>query len=791
MYRRSHYPSSSHRLAALCAIMLTGAALPAGAQEQLEEIVVSAEIPMRTRTESVSPELTYGLDFFQHFEPISVGDMLKRVPGVGFTSDVGEYESPQLRGMGAGFTQILINGKPVPDSGGEDATDRSVLVDRIPSELIDRIEIVRSPSADIDSQGVGGTINIILKNGATLPEGGSVRGSVLHYFEEVEGGTFGAGGFSYAGRSDDERLTYSITGNIQERFNPKFTTQEVFTSDRGSLANAIDAFAVDGDESVITDDEERSVENDVRENLDMSMHADADYQLSDVTKLALTGFYINTDRDERQDTLVFEDAPDNLVALESQDTETDQENWGIQGEIAHDFTENVTFTVLGSYATFDNEVESLSAEIDAEDVDGPLPTEDDFMDDPSVAPFGLEDDELELTDSKDDEFRIEGDLAVDMQDFADNMGMAGLKVKLGIQSKFKERDTTQAVAEFDDGELEEPEPGANGGIFSIDEDRVDGFFASEMMFTDRVTVEAGVRVEHTSTDQSGLDDGVEDSDSTSETEVNPSAHLRWEALDWATFRASYARTVRRPNFNQRVPYAQFDDPDDDDVTRGNPGLDIETSQGIDLGVEFSLPDQGIAGFNFFYRDISDLIQLVRTGDNDDGGGDYTFENVGDGEAWGFEFDLSTPLAFIHLPNTAIFANYTRLFSEKVDEFSGLDDVRIDRQPVFVYNVGVTHVIPQWEVSFGTSYQKQGKFYQYLLNEIEVGTVDGNLEVFLEKRFLDQKLIARLSANNLLDAATFQTEELFDGPVSERENDGYEIEHEESTQIVMFTLRYNF
>jgi outer membrane receptor protein involved in Fe transport len=300
-----------------------------------------------------------------------------------------------------------------------------------------------------------------------------------------------------------------------------------------------------------------------------------------------------------------------------------------------------------------------------------------------------------------------------------------------------------------------------------------------------------VRIEHTSSDQTGDEEGVLVTRSTSETEVNPSAHLRWDVVDWATLRASYARTVRRPNFNQRIPFAQFDDPDDDDVTRGNPGVDLETSQGIDLGVEFNLPDRGIAGFNFFYRDISDLIQLVRVGDNDDGGGDYTFENVGDAEVWGLEFDLSTPLAFIGLPDTGVFANYVRLFSEKADAFSGQNDVRIDRQPSFVYNVGLTHHIPQWGVTFGVSYQKQGAFQQFLLDEVERGNVDGNLEVFLEKRFLDDTLVARVTGNNLLDAGTLQWEEVFDGPVSEGNIDEYEIEWEESTPSIQFTLRWNF
>lgn len=767
------------------------AAIQPPPKERLEEVTVLGKVPMRNRTEAIAPELTYGLEFFQQLEPPSVGDMLKRVPGVAFTSDVGERESPQLRGMGQGFTQVLINGKSMPDAGGEDAIERSVLVDRIPAELIDRIEIVRSPSADIDSQGVGGTINVILKNGATLPPGGSVRASLLHYIPEVEGGEFGAGGFSYAGHSEDERFKYSLTGNVQQRFNPKLTVQETFTADRGTLDDAIDLFALHGENSVITDDEERVVENDTRKNLDMSLHADADYLLSDRTTLAVSGYYINTDRKERQDTLVFEDAPDNLVALEGEDTQMDQENWGILGELEHRLSDMLTLTALVSHSKFDNDIESLALEIDAEDVAGPLPTEESFLDDPTVAPFGLEADALETIASRDDETRIEGSAKFDLGAFAQGMGAHSLGVKVGIQSSFKSRDVTQVEAGFDDGVLEEPEATDNGGVFSIDEDRVDGFIVADLGVTERVTVEAGVRVEHTTSDQTGLVDGVTNTRSVSETQVNPSAHLRWAPVDFATLRASYARTVRRPAFNQRIPFAQFDSPDDDDVTRGNSNLDIETADGFDIGVEFELTDRGIAGFNFFHRDITDLIQLVKGPENDDGGDDYTFENVGDAKVWGFEIDLSTPLTLIGLEDTGIYANYTRLYSEKDDAFSGLSDVRIDRQPKYIYNLGLTHSIPQWSTSMGISFQKQGRFSQYLLDEIEEGVQRGNLEVFLDKRFMQDRLVARLTASNLLDDRTFQTEELFDGPVSDGVNDGYELEHEESTPLIQFTLRYTF
>ena len=117
-----------------------GAGRAAGAEEEsLEDIVITGEIQYRNRTDTVAPELVYDQQFFEQFEPLSVGDQLSRVPGVAFTSDIGERDAPQMRGLGEGFTQVLVNGRPIPGAGN----DRTVFVDRIPAEIIDRIEIVR------------------------------------------------------------------------------------------------------------------------------------------------------------------------------------------------------------------------------------------------------------------------------------------------------------------------------------------------------------------------------------------------------------------------------------------------------------------------------------------------------------------------------------------------------------------------------------------------------------------------------------------------------------------------
>ena len=50
---------------------------------------------------------------------------------------------------------------------------------------------------------------------------------------------------------------------------------------------------------------------------------------------------------------------------------------------------------------------------------------------------------------------------------------------------------------------------------------------------------------------------------------------------------------------------------------------------------------------------------------------YTMDNVGDGEVWGIEFDLSTPLDFIGMETTGVFLNYSWLDSA-VNEAVSLD-----------------------------------------------------------------------------------------------------------------------
>ena len=200
-------------LAALPTVVLAQAAPPA--QTELSEIEVLAKrVNARNRVDTAAPILSYDEEYFQRFEPLSVGDMMKRVPGVSFQSDIGEYAEPSLRGIGSEYTQILVNGRRV--TGG--TNDNTVVVDRIPAELVERVEIIRSPSSDIDSQGVGGTLNIILKEGAEL-SGGIYRVGAYYNDGETNPSAF----LSFGDTNDNVEWGTSL--NYQERFNRKAATE--------------------------------------------------------------------------------------------------------------------------------------------------------------------------------------------------------------------------------------------------------------------------------------------------------------------------------------------------------------------------------------------------------------------------------------------------------------------------------------------------------------------------------------------------------------------------------------
>jgi len=97
---------------------------------------------------------TYRASYFRRYNPLSLNDMLQRIPGASIRQSVAEEERRGLRGN---EDAILINGQQVT---GKDAGGASAL-QRIAADQVDRIEIIRGSTSEVQTTSKR-IINVIL-----------------------------------------------------------------------------------------------------------------------------------------------------------------------------------------------------------------------------------------------------------------------------------------------------------------------------------------------------------------------------------------------------------------------------------------------------------------------------------------------------------------------------------------------------------------------------------------------------------------------------------------------------
>ncbi|MDP3085022.1 MAG: TonB-dependent receptor, partial [Rubrivivax sp.] len=117
------------------------------AQQRVE--INSRNSAVDLRRESRVAKQIYGRDELDKYGDTNALDVMRRLPGVNVGSG-----GPRMRGLGAGYTQILINGDPMPPG---------FQLDQLSPAQIERIEVLKAPTADQSTQAIAGTINIILK----------------------------------------------------------------------------------------------------------------------------------------------------------------------------------------------------------------------------------------------------------------------------------------------------------------------------------------------------------------------------------------------------------------------------------------------------------------------------------------------------------------------------------------------------------------------------------------------------------------------------------------------------
>lgn len=162
MPKSSRHPSLSELRTIVFAVVSAVACIPVTAQtnnetptetpnaQRLERVELSArpQTTVELRRQSTAAKQIFDEADIQKFGDVSVGDVLKRLPGVSLSGS-----GPALRGLGS-YTKILLNGEPAPPNFD--------LNNLNPSQVL-RIEVARAATADQTAEAIGGTINIILK----------------------------------------------------------------------------------------------------------------------------------------------------------------------------------------------------------------------------------------------------------------------------------------------------------------------------------------------------------------------------------------------------------------------------------------------------------------------------------------------------------------------------------------------------------------------------------------------------------------------------------------------------
>ena len=93
---------------------------------------------------------------------ITVANVIKRMSGVTVErNSSGEGQYAILRGMDKRYNYTLVNGIKIPSP---DNKNRFVPLDIFPSEMLDRIEVSKSLTAAMEGDGIGGAVNLIMKD---------------------------------------------------------------------------------------------------------------------------------------------------------------------------------------------------------------------------------------------------------------------------------------------------------------------------------------------------------------------------------------------------------------------------------------------------------------------------------------------------------------------------------------------------------------------------------------------------------------------------------------------------
>lgn len=582
-----------------------------------------------TRRLSTAAKMVFGREELDRNGDTSISEVLKRLPGVTLGGPPGRGGGVRMRGLGNGYTQMLVNGERPPPGFSLEA---------LAPDQVERIEVMRGPVAEHSTQAIAGTINIVLR------EGYRQKDVQLRVADSIEEGRHGVNvGVVVPGQHG--ALTWNLTGAVnQARLHNDSDTVNLNTLHDGTVQR----------EQHIHDEG-----GGVNDSLFLTPRFA--YKFANGDTLTFQPFLIANRNRSGGDSLL--DQPIGTVAPEYAHQRSDSTshstflrgfgNWlhrmdgGARLEVKFGFAGGRSSSDVVRN-TYDAAAAPLKRYVDADSTrDGSLNTGGKY-----TRPMG------------------KGHL------FA-----AGWEIEGGHRSQ-EHVAAGDSAALFDDG----------GASLTADSRRVAAFAQDEWDVTPQFSTYLGLRWEgiRITSDQTAAGRGEIRNLSKV---WSPVLHGVWRIPehDKDQVRASVTRSYKAPALNDLIAVpsiSTYNDATRPDRT-GNPHLKPELATGIDVAYEHYVGKSGILSASAFARNIDDLQRRTTVLAQTATGPRWvsTPINIGKAKTAGIELEAKFPLTDVYpgAPNVDVRSNYSRYWSS-VDGIPGPNN-RLDQQPKQTANVG--------------------------------------------------------------------------------------------------------
>ena len=687
----------------LAASMLLAAPVTAPVSTSTATEAVTAEAPQQVqitgaRADQRQRETTTAI-IVTHAELVRQGDQnladaLKRLPGISISGAPGQGGEISMRGLGKGYTQIMLNGEPVP---------AGFSLDSVAPDLIERVEILRSATAELSNQAVAGAINIILKKAATRAQR-TISASATR-----SGGT----------------TSPTLTAQWSDQA-AGFSHSLAATLSRQRL------------EQLIIDDESMVEGGDKSDGAFTLLRRTPQIQSKHFDTLTVTPRLAWTL--DGGDTITWQ----GFVNLRHADVQVRADEQTLIGSASEfpryvsDF--NARFVTLRSdllwnhrFANGDKLETKLGANSNRRGGSFNF-----YGMDASGAPAGRH-----YVDSGPTEKGV-----TFTGTWRHPIG-ASHALAMGWDASRTRRDEDRSETIFDGAGAA---TSASNADYSANVTRLALFAQDEWEVSKQFSLYAGLRHERLRTASRALAANAPDALDVTSAVWSPSLQARYALPNKDVMRLALARTYKAPLLAKLVPRRYTTDTNNNPTNadeQGNPQLRPELAWGLDLAYERYLGDGALASISAYWRRIRDVTQTRLF--QDDGVWVEAPFNNGNASVHGIELEAKLPLrrllGWSTAPALDLRANLSRNWS-RVEAVKGPDN-RLEDQVPLTANLGADYRLPAtaWTVGGNLNYQGGGPVRQSAQLRLD-NAAKRELDLYALWK-VDAKTQLRLSASNLL------------------------------------------